>query len=118
MNSRFKHAVAFMAASALFLSLNPASAADQPNNVSTTTPASHASTRAANRQLAKAVQTALYKQKGLVSEDLHVIARSGKISLVGEVPDQMQIDLAGKVAEGVTGVSSVKNNLTVEDVGR
>jgi hyperosmotically inducible protein len=30
----------------------------------------------------------------------------------------MQIDLAGKVAEGVTGVSSVKNNLTVEDVGR
>ncbi|WP_244254446.1 BON domain-containing protein [Burkholderia vietnamiensis] len=33
-------------------------------------------------------------------------------------PDQAQIDLAGKVAESVPGVTSVKNNLTVDEKGR
>ena len=78
---------------------------------------SRSSIRAANRQLAKQVQTALYKQKGLEATDLHAVARSGKITLVGVVPDQTQIDLAGKVAESVPGVTSVKNNLTVEEEG-
>ncbi|AET90722.1 MULTISPECIES: BON domain-containing protein [Caballeronia] len=78
---------------------------------------SKSSAKAANRQLAKQVQTTLYKQKGLESADIHAVARSGKVTLVGMAPDQKQIDLAGKIAEGVPGVSSVTNNLTVEEAG-
>ncbi|BAN26689.1 BON domain-containing protein [Caballeronia insecticola] len=78
---------------------------------------SKSSVRAANRQLAKQVQSALYKHKGLEAADVHAVARSGKVTLVGMAPDQKQIDLAGKVAEGVPGVSSVTNNLTVEEAG-
>ncbi|MCA8462918.1 MULTISPECIES: BON domain-containing protein [Burkholderia cepacia complex] len=74
--------------------------------------------RAANKDLAKRVQKTLYKQKGLESTDVHAVARSGKITLVGMAPDQAQIDLAGKVAESVPGVTSVKNNLTVDEKGR
>ncbi|HDR8993878.1 TPA: BON domain-containing protein, partial [Burkholderia vietnamiensis] len=54
----------------------------------------------------------------LESTDVHAVARSGKITLVGMAPDQAQIDLAGKVAESVPGVTSVKNNLTVDEKGR
>jgi hyperosmotically inducible protein len=79
--------------------------------------ATKSSVRAADRQLAKKVQTTLYKQKGLESADVHAVARGGKVTLVGMAPDQTQIDLAAKVAEGVPGVSSVKNNLTVEEAG-
>ncbi|SIT50084.1 putative periplasmic or secreted lipoprotein [Paraburkholderia piptadeniae] len=86
-------------------------------NAQETTAAASPSNRAANRELAKRVQTALYKQKGMDWTDVHAIARSGKIYLVGMVPKQAQIDLAGKVAEGVSGVTSVQNNLTVEEEG-
>jgi hyperosmotically inducible periplasmic protein len=90
--------------------------AQETGATSAATP-SHSSIRAANRQLAKRVQTTLYKQKGLDTSDVHAVARSGKITLVGMVPDQAQIDLAGKAAESVPGVSSVKNNLTVDEPG-
>ncbi|RQS62933.1 BON domain-containing protein [Burkholderia sp. Bp8963] len=91
-------------------------AQETPAATSATAP-SRSSIRAANRELAKRVQTTLNKQKGLMSTDVHAIARSGTITLVGMVPDQAQIDLAGKVAESVPGVTSVKNNLTVEEEG-
>jgi osmotically-inducible protein OsmY len=82
-----------------------------------TAAASPAANRAANRELGKRVEAALYKQKGMDWGDVHAIARGGKVYLVGMVPNQPQIDLAGKVAEGVSGVTSVQNNLTVEEVG-
>jgi osmotically-inducible protein OsmY len=81
------------------------------------TTAAASTNRAANKELAKRVQTALYKQKGMDWSDVHAIARSGKVYLVGMVPKQAQIDLAGKVAEGVSGVTAVQNNLTVEEEG-
>ncbi|MEI6003544.1 BON domain-containing protein [Paraburkholderia bengalensis] len=91
--------------------------AQETSAAASPTAPSSSSNRAANRELAKRVQTALYKQKGMDWSDVHAIARSGKIYLVGMVPKQAQIDLAGKVAEGVSGVTSVQNNLTVEEEG-
>ena len=87
------------------------------NAQGTAAAASPTSNRAANNELAKRVQTALYKHKDMDWVDVHAIARSGKIYLVGMVSKQAQIDLAGKVAEGVSGVTSVQNNLTVEEEG-
>lgn len=75
------------------------------------------STRAANRQLSKQVMASLYKHKDMDWTDVHAIARSGKVTLVGVAKNQEQIDLAGKVAGSVPGVTSVKNNLTVEEEG-
>src|SRR5262249_2190496 len=90
----------------------PVVSAQDTTEASSAAAHSGSSTRAANMQLAKRVQTTLYKHKDLVSTDVHAVARSGKITLVGMAPDQAQIDLAGKLAASVPGVTSVKNNLT------
>ncbi|WP_244096543.1 BON domain-containing protein, partial [Burkholderia vietnamiensis] len=92
--------------------------AQETTGAPSATAPSRSAIRAANKDLAKRVQKTLYKQKGLESTDVHAVARSGKITLVGMAPDQAQIDLAGKVAESVPGVTSVKNNLTVDEKGR
>jgi osmotically-inducible protein OsmY len=73
--------------------------------------------RAANGQLSKLAVTALYKRKDLESNDIHAIARNGKVTLVGMTASQEQIDLAGKIVEEVPGVISITNNLTVEEPG-
>jgi hypothetical protein len=99
------------------IAIVPVVNAQETTEASSATSHSTSSVRAANMQLAKRVQTTLYKHKDLVSADVHAVARSGKITLVGMAPDQSQIDLAGKLAAGVPGVTSVKNNLTVEEAG-
>lgn len=72
----------------------------------------------ANRQLANAVRSRLFKQRGLSASGVFVFARNGAIVLVGSVPDQSQISRAQKVAEETSGVYSVKNSLTVREQGR
>jgi hyperosmotically inducible protein len=116
MKSIKTYVAASIALSAIVATVPVVGAQETTDATSATTP-TRSSTRAANAQLAKRVQTTLYKQKGLESTDVHAVARSGKITLVGMVPDQAQIDLAGKVAESVAGVTSVKNNLTVDEPG-
>lgn len=116
MKSMKTYVAAAIALSAIVATVPVVGAQETAGATSATTP-SRSSIRAANMQLAKRVQTTLYKQKGLESTDVHAVARSGKITLVGMAPDQAQIDLAGKVAESVPGVTSVKNNLTVEETG-
>jgi len=76
------------------------------------------SMRIANRQLAKKVRTALSKTKGLDITSVAIRARGGSIALSGSVPDATQIEKAGTVAQGVAGVTSVKNDLTVREVGQ
>jgi osmotically-inducible protein OsmY len=110
------YVAAAIAVSAIVSTVPIIGAQETTGTTSAATP-SHSSIRAANRQLAKRVQTTLYKQKGLDTSDVHAVARSGKVTLVGMAPDQGQIDLAGKVAESVPGVTSVKNNLTVDEPG-
>jgi hyperosmotically inducible periplasmic protein len=73
--------------------------------------------RAENRALAKSVRQALAHTKGLSSSGINVIAKSGAVTLVGTVPDQSQIGLAEATAKNVSGVMSLKNNLTLDIVG-
>ncbi|MFM0477019.1 BON domain-containing protein [Paraburkholderia strydomiana] len=67
--------------------------------------------RASDRALAKKVRVALTKTKGLDISNVTVLARKGDVTLDGTVPDDRQVQLAQNGAEGVEGVSSLKNNL-------
>jgi len=73
--------------------------------------------KAANRALGRKVRSALAKTKGVSVANINVRARGGA-TLAGTVPDQSQVDLATQAAQGVAGVTSVKNALTVRPVGQ
>jgi hyperosmotically inducible protein len=69
--------------------------------------------KAADRALQKDVLRALSKTKGLRVAAITVRARNGVVTLEGTVPEQSQVGLATQVAEGVEGVKSVTNALTL-----
>ncbi|MFM0226069.1 BON domain-containing protein [Paraburkholderia dipogonis] len=75
-------------------------------------------TKAADRALGRKVRTALSKTKGLSVANITVRARGGAVTLAGSVPEQPQVDLATQAAQGVAGVTSVKNALTIRPVGQ
>jgi hyperosmotically inducible periplasmic protein len=72
----------------------------------------------ADRALSHKVRAALAKAKGVSAANIEVRARDGAVTLEGTVPDQTQVDKATTVAQGVAGVSSVKNALTVKEEGQ
>ncbi|WP_207004318.1 BON domain-containing protein [Trinickia mobilis] len=72
----------------------------------------------ADRMLSRKVRGALAKAKGVTAANIEVKARSGAVILEGSVPDQSQVDKATQVAQGVAGVTSVKNALTVKAEGQ
>ncbi|WP_025600735.1 BON domain-containing protein [Burkholderia sp. WSM2230] len=74
--------------------------------------------KAANRALGRKVRSALARTKGLSVANINVRARGGAVTLAGTVPEQSQIDVATQAAQGVAGVTSVKNALTVRAVGQ
>jgi hyperosmotically inducible protein len=76
------------------------------------------STKAANRALERSVRKALSKTKGVSVANITVHARSGAVILEGSVPDQSQVDPATQAAQGVAGVTSVKNDLTIRAIGQ
>jgi hyperosmotically inducible protein len=76
-------------------------------------PSSKAAMKAADRQMAHAVQKALWHTHQLQTADISVFARSGAVTLAGSVPDASQIDRAGTIAASVPNVKSVNNQLTV-----
>ena len=76
------------------------------------------STKAANRALQRAVRKTLSKTKGVSVDNITVHARGGAVILEGSVPEQSQIDLATQAAQGVQGVTSVKNDLTIREIGQ
>jgi hyperosmotically inducible protein len=67
--------------------------------------------RLADRQLTKQVRHALAKTKGLSDVNVAVRVKRGVVTLRGSVPDSRQVGLAGQVAGGVSGVTSVDNQL-------
>ncbi|NUY01451.1 BON domain-containing protein [Paraburkholderia youngii] len=73
--------------------------------------------RAADRALSKQVRSALTKTKGLETINITVLARRGTVSLIGYVPDNEQVQLAGDTAGHVAGVTSVANNLVPGEPG-
>lgn len=74
--------------------------------------------KAANRALGHKVRSALSKTKGLSVANITVRARGGAVTLAGTVPEQSQVDMATQAAQGVPGVTSVKNALTVRSIGQ
>jgi osmotically-inducible protein OsmY len=70
------------------------------------------SIRVANRQLSRKVSQAISKA-GIPTSKISVIAKQGKVTLTGSVPDPAQVAQAGEVAKNVAGVVSVEDKLTV-----
>ena len=80
---------------------------------SAVTSATPASQKAADRALRRRVLNALAKAKGLRASGITVRASSGAVKLEGWVPEQAQIDQATRIVQGVAGVTSVENTLTL-----
>jgi osmotically-inducible protein OsmY len=74
--------------------------------------------RAANRALQRKVRSTLARTKGLTVGNITVKARDGAVTLAGSVPEQAQIELATNAAQGVAGVTSVNNALTIRAIGQ
>jgi osmotically-inducible protein OsmY len=92
-------------------------AASQSGTPSASAGTSKKAVRKANRALSRRVTQAL--QKGGVDViGVNVIAKNGAITLAGYAQDATQIDKAGSIAKGVSGVSSVKNALTIQEGGQ
>ncbi|WP_321840563.1 BON domain-containing protein [Paraburkholderia bannensis] len=79
----------------------------------TTSAAPAPSAKKVDRKLGYTVRKALSKAQGIDVSNITVRSRSGAVTLTGTVPTQGQIDQAGQVAQGVAGVKSVANKLTV-----
>lgn len=72
--------------------------------------------RKADHMLEKSVRKALGKDKAVDVTNVTVRARNGAVTLLGSVPEQGQVDAAAQAAQGVAGVSSLNNALTVKAV--
>lgn len=68
----------------------------------------------ANRELARQVRTAIAKEKSIDAANISVKAKGGAVTLYGTVPAASQIDTAAAVAKGVPGVTSVKNQIAIQ----
>ena len=73
---------------------------------------SKSAVREANRTLSKNVIQALSKA-GVDTRNINIRAKTGAVTLAGSVTDPSQIGKAGSIANGVSGVTSVKNDLTI-----
>lgn len=89
-------------------------AASQPASL---TKAQRKAQRQADRKLARAVREALTHTKGLQTAQINVLSKSGNVSLVGSLPDETQIQLAGEVAQSVPGVVKLTNMLHIREAG-
>ncbi|HEX4598772.1 MAG TPA: BON domain-containing protein [Burkholderiaceae bacterium] len=73
--------------------------------------------RAADRETVERVQAALDADKRLYAKHIFVRADNGVVRLTGYVWDPPDLDEARQVAEGVTGVTQVVNNLELQRNG-
>lgn len=87
-------------------------------NETSMAPATSQSSKQANHALEKKVRAALVHAKDIKTENIVIRARGGAVTLEGTVPDSSQVDKAAQVAQGVAGVTSVKNALTIKEPGQ
>ncbi|WP_063812621.1 BON domain-containing protein [Burkholderia cepacia] len=94
-------------------------AASAPDAVSAVSAASASgsesrkATKAADRKLRKQVAGVLARTKRLDSSRLLIFAKSGVVTLSGEVADAEQAALAVSAAQRVPGVGEVRNRLRI-----
>ena len=91
----------------------PADSGSAPQALAASNASSAMTAKEANRALRKQVVRALTHTKGLQSSAITVRVNGGAVALEGTVPEQSQMDLATRAAQGVPGVTSVKNSLTL-----
>lgn len=70
--------------------------------------------RKADRALRRKVYAAIGKAKEISAGDISVSAKDGAVTLNGSVTDASQIAKVEAIAQGVPGVTSVTNKLTVK----
>jgi len=90
------------------------------SSVSPSNPApSKKSVRAANRTFSKTVQKALFRTKGLEDATIAVFgnAKTGHVTLAGQIESDDQEGLAVDAAKKVQGVTSVSSKLTLREQG-
>ncbi len=63
--------------------------------------------------IAASVKTGLLAEKSVSGHDVNVEVYKGVVLLSGFVTEQAQKDTAGKIAKGVSGVASVRNQIAV-----
>jgi osmotically-inducible protein OsmY len=85
-------------------------------NAQTDEQPTRASIRKANHRLEQNVRTAITRAK-IPAADIRVVARGGKVTLDGTVPDQGMVQPAATAAGTVAGVTSVQNLLTMREAG-
>jgi osmotically-inducible protein OsmY len=68
----------------------------------------------ANRALRHKVYAAIEKHKEISAGNISVVVKGGTVVLDGTLADGSQIDKVSGIAEGVPGVLSVTNRLTVK----
>jgi hyperosmotically inducible protein len=89
------------------------STTDTPPDTASSAPHETASQHISDAAITTKVKSELLGAKDLKSTGIHVRTRKGIVRLTGTVPDQDQKDKAKQVAGLVSGVRSVRNNLTV-----
>lgn len=93
----------------------------QSNQLEPSPPSSHPSARKtvriADRRLSRDVRKAIGKGGDVDMSRLGVVSRSGKVRLVGTVPEEGEIELASQRAQSVTGVTDVSNHLSIQIPG-
>ena len=93
----------------------------QSNQLEPSPPLSHPSARktvrTADRRLSRDVRKAIGKGGDVDMSRLGVVSRSGKVRLVGTVPEEGEIKLASQRAQSVTGVTDVSNDLSIQVPG-
>ena len=83
----------------------------------TTVPAAPAPSVAmdnSDSNVSAAVKLALLADPGIKIADLQVDTLKGTVQLSGTTDDQAQLDRAGTVARGVTGVTGIDNKLSIK----
>ncbi|MGF6773793.1 hyperosmotically inducible protein [Paraburkholderia sp. GAS199] len=108
------------------LAYTPAFAADAAAAASDTTAATtqqaaptKKTVRASNRAFSKTVQRAIFKTKGLEETSIAVFgnAKTGHVTLAGQIESQDQEGVAIGAAKKVQGVTSVSSKLTLRSEG-
>jgi hyperosmotically inducible periplasmic protein len=94
-------------------------APDASTATSQSGPATKKSVRAANRAFSKTVQRALQKTKGLEQAPIAVFgnAKTGHVTLSGQILSQDQEAIAINAAKQVHGVTQVSSKLTLHEQG-
>lgn len=91
----------------------PASAAMASPSVTASGMPTAESVRKADRALRRNIYAALRNRDDIDAESVSIVAHAGKVTFFGTVPDSAQIPKVSETAQGVPGVVSVINKLTV-----